>query len=84
MEVNIKSIPEIIAYYGNVTNAARATGFSEMTIYKYATDTKMFTHCVVNGQLMTARKNSKPVKRWPEPMPVKRVGERGPNKKSIA
>jgi len=53
MAESITTIPELIARYGSIAAACRATGLSEMTIAKYRFDKDCEKHIIYNGRLMT-------------------------------
>lgn len=54
----VTSIPELIALHGNMANACRETGLSELTIAKYRFDHGCEKHVICNGRLMTHIKTS--------------------------
>lgn len=55
----MKSIPELIALHGGIAQAARASGWSELTIAKYRDDFDNKCHIIHNDVLMTARTANK-------------------------
>lgn len=61
--MKITSIPALLQqeYGGKINQMHRGTGFSELTITKYKHDVDCTRHVIVNGQLMVAHKNSKPI-----------------------
>lgn len=61
--MKIRSIPEILQeeYDGHVLSMHKGTGFSMLTIAKYRYDIYCTRHVVINGQLMVAHRNSKPI-----------------------
>lgn len=61
--MKVTSIPAMLAeqYGGRVEAMHVGTGFSELTIRKYKHDTKNEHHAIINGRLMVAHKNSRPI-----------------------
>ncbi|QPL10899.1 putative NinH protein [Pectobacterium phage Possum] len=62
MTVRLHSIPLILnqQYGGNGARMAEATGLSELTISKYREDWNCKQHIVIDGELFTKHKCTKP------------------------
>ncbi|QHJ81485.1 MAG: hypothetical protein [Bacteriophage sp.] len=61
--MKITSIPALLAehYGGKVRAMCIGTGFSELTIRKYKHDVNNENHAIINGRLMVAHRNSRPI-----------------------
>lgn len=64
MTLRLHSIPLILnqQFAGNGARMAEATGLSELTISKYREDWNCMQHIVVDGELFTKHKCTKPFK----------------------